>query len=108
MELERLQDILEDWAKWMRKDDTKTGYPYKSVGLASGGESSHGAFDDMLKDMDLDLVHKVNAMINSLDIQEQNAIYARYLKSKKPFYYELKLQYALQNLLKLAEKRLIT
>jgi hypothetical protein len=42
MELDRLHDILEDWAKWMRKDDNKIGYPYKSVGLASGGESIHG------------------------------------------------------------------
>jgi hypothetical protein len=62
----------------------------------------------MLKDMDLDLIHKMNAMINSLDIQEQNAIYARYLKSKKPLYYEIKLQFALESLQILADKRLIT
>jgi len=106
MELNFLLQLLDDWSKWMRHDNHKLGYPSKSIGLSSGGSSNADTFDYMIEDLDNDNVRTIDALIHSLPIEEQNAIYARYLHTKKPFYYELKLQFALDKLLIKAEQRI--
>lgn len=106
MTLEYLLELLDDWAKWMHYDNHKLGFPTKSVGLSSGGSSNEDTFDEMIDDLDNENVKTINAIIHSLQTEEVKAIYARYLHTKKPFYYEIKLQFALDKLLKLAEQRI--
>lgn len=106
MRIERLMDILEDWSRWMRSDDHGLGYPKKSPFLQSGGESTEGAFEDMLDKMDLKLVITIDAIIESLPKDQRRAIFARFLKSKKPMYYEKHLELAMDNLLTIASRRI--
>lgn len=106
MQIDFLLQLLDDWSRWMRYDNHKLGYPTKSVGLSSGGSSNADTFDYMIEDLDNDNIRTIDALIHSLSNEEQNAIYARYLHTKKPFYYELKLQFALEKLLIKAEQRI--
>ncbi len=48
MHIDRLKQILDDWARWMHAPSTKLGYPSKSLGMISGGESTSDAFEDMV------------------------------------------------------------
>lgn len=105
MRIERLMVLLEDWSTWMKHDTHRLGYPSKSLGIASGGESSE-AFDDMVGEADSKNTKTINAIINSLPREQREAIYARWLKSKKPMYYELKLELAIDNLLSIASRRI--
>jgi hypothetical protein len=105
MQLDDLLLVLEDWSKWMRHDEHGLGYPKKSSVIISGGESSFDAFEIMAHEMDLYLVEVVNAIIDGLEQDLRNAIYARYLNGNKPLYYEMKLQLALEKILSKAQKR---
>tara|TARA_R110002020_G_scaffold219343_2_gene427221 strand:- start:191 stop:514 length:324 start_codon:yes stop_codon:yes gene_type:complete len=105
MRIDRLMVLLEDWSKWMKHDSHKLGYPSKSLGITSGGESSE-AFDDMVLEADSKNTKTINAIINSLPREQREAIYARWLGSKKPMYYELKLELAMDNLLTIADRRI--
>jgi len=105
MRIDRLMVLLEDWSKWMKHDSHKLGYPSKSLGITSGGESSE-AFDDMVLEADSKNTKTINAIINSLPREQREAIYARWLGSKKPIYYELKLELAMDNLLTIADRRI--
>lgn len=104
--MERLLDLLDKWKLYMRSDNHKLGYPNKSLGMSSGGQSSYDAFDEMYEGVESDNVRTVDAVIHSLDQEEQKAIYARYLKTKKPMYYEVKLQIALDKLLDIVSRRI--
>ena len=53
MSIERLLQILDDWALYMKSDNHKLGYPSKSLGMSSGGESTEDEFESMLSAMDL-------------------------------------------------------
>lgn len=106
MTLEDLLDLLDEWAKWMRHDDPGLGYPKKSIGISTGGASSNDSFENMLEQSDNQRIKALNAAIYSLDNEESSALYHRYLKTKKPFYYELKLQIALDKLLIIVERKI--
>lgn len=106
MNINRAKEILHNWARWMKQDSHKLGYPQKSILMASGGESSHDAFQDMLDSMDLNHVQAMDAIIDSLEPIQRQAIYARYLKDKKPFRYEYQLSLAMDNIMTLADKRI--
>ena len=105
MRIERIMVLLEDWAFFMKHDNNRLGYPSKSLGMASGGDSSQ-AFDDMCDKANADNIRTINAIINSLDKEQRDAVYARWLGSKKPMYYELKLDLAMDNLLTMAGRRI--
>lgn len=106
MELDFLLNILDNWALWMRSDNHRLGYPKKSILLSSGGESVEGVLDDMMQEMDLKHVEIIDALIEDLPKDLKMALYARYLRSKKPMYYEIKLNEAIDRLLQLAESRI--
>ena len=106
MQLGRLLCILDDWAKWMRKDSHRLGFPTKSSFLSSGGESSHDAFEVMIEKADKSNVITINAVVHSLPKAQRQSIYARYLGDKKPMYYEKHLELALDNLLTMASRRI--
>jgi hypothetical protein len=103
MEMNRLLELLDRWRLYMRSDNHKLGYPSKSIGMSSGGAS--GSFDDMYDEVEDDNVRTVDAVIHSLPKDQQEAIYARYLKTKKPMYYEMKLELAIDNLLTIVGRR---
>lgn len=102
--MNRLLELLDKWKLYMRSDNHKLGYPSKSIGMSSGGAS--GSFDDMYDEVEDDNVRTVDAVIHSLPRDQQQAIYARYLKTKKPLYYELKLEMAIDNLLTIVGRRI--
>jgi hypothetical protein len=72
--------------------------------MSSGGAS--GSFDDMYDEVEDDNVRTVDAVIHSLPKDQQQAIYSRYLNTKKPLYYEIKLQLAIDNLLTIVGRRI--
>lgn len=104
MEMNRLLELLDKWKLYMRSDNHKLGYPSKSIGMSSGGAS--GSFDDMYDEVEDDNIKTVDAVIHSLPKDQQQAIYARYLKTKKPLYYEIKLELAIDNLLTIVARRI--
>lgn len=104
MNIEYLMYLLDEWARWMKKDDHGLGYPKRSLGISTGGASS--SFEEMYENGELDRIKTVDSVIHSLDNQQRDAIYARYLGSKKPMYYELKLSHAVDNLLTIVGRRI--
>ena len=106
MKIERLMVILEDWADYMKQDNHKLGYPSKVSYMSTGGESTSDVFEEMVGKTDSENVKVLNACIHSLDKGQREAIYARWLGSKPPMYYELKLGLAMDNLLTMAGRRI--
>lgn len=106
MQINRLLELLDKWKLFMRSDNHKLGYPSKSLGMSSGGESSYDAFDEMYENVEFDNIRTVDAVIHSLPKDQKDAIYARYLNTKKPLYYEIKLQLAIDNLLTIVGRRI--
>ena len=105
--MDRLLCICEDWALYMKAHDShKLGFPKKAVGFSSGGESTADAFEDMVSAQDLMNVHTIDSIIDSLPKEQQEAIYTRFLKTRKPFAYEYKLELAMDNLLTIGGKRI--
>lgn len=104
MNIEYLMYLLDEWARWMKKDDHGLGYPKRSLGISTGGAS--GSFEEMFENGELEKIKIVDSVIHSLDNEQVKAIYARYLGSKKPMYYELKLGHAVDNLLTIVGRRI--
>lgn len=104
--MERLLSILEDWARWMDWDNHKLGYPSKSVGLSSGGESTSESFEDMCSVQDMSNIRTIHAIIHSLEKGQKEAIYAKYLGAKPPLAYPWQLDIAYDNLLTIAGRRI--
>jgi hypothetical protein len=104
--MERLLSILEDWALWMKSDNHKLGYPSKSIGMSSGGESTSEVFEDMCSAQDMSNIRTIDAIIHSLPKEQQNAIYAKYLGAKLPLAYEWNMDMAYDNLLVIASRRI--
>lgn len=106
MHIDRLLQILDDWALYMKSDNHKLGYPSKAVGLSSGGESTEDEFESMLSAMDLANVRIIDAIIHDLPKEQQDSIYAKYLGAKKKTLYEWHLNHAMDNLLTIAGRKI--
>jgi hypothetical protein len=104
--MERLLSILDDWKLYMKSTNTMLGYPSKSLGMSSGGESTEDEFEHMLNAMDQTNVKTLDAIIHSLDKGQQQAIYAKYLGAKPPLAYSWQLDMALDNLLTISSRRI--
>jgi len=104
--MERLLSIMDDWALWMKSDNHKLGYPSKSIGLSSGGESTSEVFEEMCSAQDMANIRTIDAIIHSLPKEQQNAIYAKYLGAKQPLAFEWNMDMAYDNLLTMAGKRI--
>ena len=104
--MERLLSILEDWSLWMRHDSHKLGYPSKSIGMSSGGESTSEVFEEMCSAQDMSNIRTIHAIIHSLEQGQQDAIYAKYLGAKPPLAYPWQLDMAYDNLLTIAGRRI--
>jgi hypothetical protein len=104
--MERLLSILDDWALWMKADTHKLGYPTKSIGMSSGGESTSDAFEEMCSAQDMSNVRTIHAIVHSLEQGQQEAIYAKYLGAKPPLAFYWQLDMAYDNLLVIAGRRI--
>jgi hypothetical protein len=104
--MERLLSIMDDWALWMKSDNHKLGYPSKSIGMSSGGESTSESFEEMCSAQDMSNVRTIHAIVHSLEQGQQDAIYAKYLGAKKPLAYEWNMDMAYDNLLTIASRRI--
>ena len=104
--MERLLSILDDWALWMKSDNHKLGYPSKSIGMSSGGESTSESFSEMCSAQDMSNIRTIDAIIHSLDKSQQDAIYTRYLDAKPKIDHHWQLEMAYDNLLTIAERRI--
>jgi len=104
--MERLLSILDDWALWMKSDNHKLGYPSKSIGMSSGGESTSESFAEMCSAQDMSNLRTIDAIIHSLEQGQQDAIYAKYLGAKPPLAFYWQLDMAYDNLLTIAERRI--
>ena len=104
--MERLLSILEDWALWMKSDNHKLGYPSKSIGMSSGGESTSDSFANMCSAQDMSNLRTIDAIIHSLEKTQQDAIYAKYLEAKPPIAFYWHLEMAYDNLLTMAGRRI--
>jgi hypothetical protein len=104
--MERLLSILEDWSLWMKHDTHKLGYPSKSIGMSSGGESTSEVFEEMCSAQDMSNIRTIHAIIHSLEQGQQEAIYAKYLGAKPPLAFYWQLDMAYDNLLTIAERRI--
>lgn len=107
MHIDRLKQILDDWSLWMHAPSHKLGYPSKSLGMISGGESTSDAFEEMLSEMDMTNVRTIDAIISSLPEDQRDAVYARYLKTSKYEDYETQLSLAFDNMLTIASRRIV-
>jgi hypothetical protein len=104
--MERLLSILDDWKVYMKSTNTRLGYPSKSLGMSSGGESTKDEFEHMVNAMDQSNIRTLDAIIHSLDQGQQQAIYAKYLNGKPPLAYQWQLDMAYDNLLTIANRRI--
>ena len=104
--MERLLSILDDWKVYMKSTNTRLGYPSKSLGMSSGGESTKDEFEHMVNAMDQSNIRTLDAIIHSLDQGQQQAIYAKYLNGKPPLAYQWQLDMALDNLLTISSRRI--
>jgi hypothetical protein len=107
MHIDRLKQILDDWSLWMHSPNHKLGYPSKSLGMISGGESTSDVFEEMVSEMDMNNVRTIDAIISSLPRDQKDAVYARYLKTAKYDDYEYQLGLAFDNLLSMASRRIV-
>lgn len=106
MQIGRLMDLLDKWQMYMKSDSNNLGYPKKSLGMTTGGESNYDAFDIMYEASEQSNIHTIDAIIDSLEPLQKQAIYARFLRGKKPTLYEHQLQLAIDNLLTIASRRI--
>jgi len=99
-------DILDDWARWMKRDGHRLGYPSKSSYFSTGGESTSEVFEDMVSKSDMENIKIVDAVIDGLPKAQRTAINYRFLGGKKPMYYERDLGLAIDNLLTIVGRRI--
>lgn len=104
MERELLMDYMDMWARSMKHEDSGLGYPKRSTMMSTGG--NYTSFEDMIEEADNQIIKTIDAVVSSLEQDQRDAIWARWLKTKKPMYYEFKLEIAIDNLLTIVGRRL--
>jgi hypothetical protein len=107
MDIDRLMQILSDWARHCKNYNParKLGYPTHSMALVSGGESTSDVFETMCAEADMHNVKAIDALIDGLHENQAQSIRARFLGEKKPMFYETHLRFATEALIKLCNKR---
>jgi hypothetical protein len=106
LDTNRLLEILDGWAQWMKKPTHRLGFPSRSLVMSSGGASTEDSFNELILTQDQDNIRIIDTLIHNLPPEQQDALYHRYLSSKKPFAYEYKLSLAIDNLLTIASRKI--
>lgn len=106
MDIQRLEWHMENWAEFMRRPSHRLGYPSHSMCMISGGESTQDSFTVMCDEMDIQSAKQIDALIDSLPLNQQNAINHRWLHAVfKMRNYADSLSDAMDNLMTMAERR---
>jgi hypothetical protein len=71
---DRLSDLLDLWAEWMREQAPPRGYARRSL-VVAGRYSVGTDFDEMCEDMDESHCRAVDAAVDSLPMNEKIAVY---------------------------------
>ena len=74
MRIARLMDILNDWARWMKQDSHRLGYPSKTSYFSTGGESTSEVFEDMVSKSDMENIKIVDAVIDGLSKPQKTCL----------------------------------
>jgi|688.fasta_scaffold47565_12 hypothetical protein len=106
LDTNRLLEILDGWAQWMKKPTHRLGFPSRSLVMSSGGASTEDSFNELILTQDQDNIRIIDTLIHNLPPEQQDALYHKYLSSKKPFAYEYKLELAIDNLLTIASRKI--
>ncbi len=69
---------LQNWAKWMRGDESPEGLPAEACGGMLTGYTHMGDSDAAYDKMDVTLAEATNAAIEGLEAVQQVAVYAAY------------------------------
>lgn len=105
MTMERLQDLLKEWARSLKHEgSSKLGFPSRSLGMSTGGNST--SFDEMYDLMQNDHIRTIQAIIDSLPERQQNAVYHKYTGSKAEVLQDYHMTMAYDNLLVIASRRI--
>jgi hypothetical protein len=108
MTLDRLEWHLENWRDDMGSQGIfkRLGYPSKSLGIASGGDSAADEFEIMCEDCDKESANTMDGIIESLSRPQHTAVYYHWRLSKH-FYPTQDLDYeeAKENIIRIAKKR---
>ena len=73
----KVKEYLTEWAEWMKADNTKLGYPSKSLMLSSGGAST--SFDDMCEVLDNTISKAIDAILEGVTISQRLAVHHYHL-----------------------------
>jgi hypothetical protein len=106
LDTNRLLEILDGWAQWMKRPTHRLGFPSRSLVMSSGGASTEDSFDELILTQDQENIRIIDTLIHNLPPEQQDALYHKYLSSKKPFAYEYKLKLAIDNLLTIASRKI--
>ena len=100
----RLDELLDNWAAWMRQGSVGRGLPTKSVGLRS---TSGQDFESMLAAVDTRLARALDAIIDSLPPRYRDALHHRWLRSSWTWgeEWEADYQFARDEVRRLMRKR---
>jgi hypothetical protein len=90
----------------MKKPTHRLGFPSRSLVMSSGGASTEDSFNELILTQDQDNIRIIDTLIHNLPPEQQDALYHKYLSSKKPFAYEYKLELAIDNLLTIASRKI--
>lgn len=75
--IEYCEQLLHQWARWMRHASEVRGYPSRSCGIQCGGASK--SLDELGDEMDAQLVRSMDAVIADLPHVERAAVHHQWL-----------------------------
>jgi hypothetical protein len=71
-----VEHYLENWVKWQKAgDSSRLGYPKRSNGIVSGGQSTHGVFEEICDDLDRAAAEIIDTLVHDMELHHRGAIY---------------------------------
>lgn len=74
-----LEVYLAEWVTFMHSGRYCAGYPRRAIGISTGGNSK--SFDELMEPVESEIVHAIDAAIESLPPAQRCAIHHCYLHS---------------------------
>lgn len=88
---DRLEFHLWNWEQWMHRSKVDRGYPRKSAGGWTDGNSD---FDTMVERVDARCARAVDAIIDGLPSPQRIAVHIRHLAAKWPGRIDIETEYS--------------
>jgi len=74
-----LERLLSNWAEYMKTGGVKLGYPSKSLGISSGGQSVVNAFEHECEVQDENAARIMDTLVHDLPSNQRGVIYHHWL-----------------------------